>query len=293
METWPNLFIVGAPKAGTSSLYAYLKEIPGIYMSKIKEPNYFSGKTIPDDNPLHPIREKKKYLCLFKGVSDEKILGEASPSYLTDPDAPKLIHQLVPNAHIIIILRDPVERVFSDYLMFLRLDVLKSSFHNEVKKALGKNNIFDEQGVRLQHSMYFENVKRYIEIFGQSQVKILIFEDFISDTKRTVEEVLKFLGIDYSLENFSGEAYNQFVVPRGQVSQFIYKNRKVRKIAEKLFSTSQRKFLKEKFLVSKQPKPKIESEDRKILIDYYKDDVKKLQNFLNRKLPWENFIGKN
>ena len=65
METWPNFFIVGAPKAGTSSLYAYLKDIPGIYMSPIKEPNYFSAATIPATSSFGPIRDKKKYLSLF------------------------------------------------------------------------------------------------------------------------------------------------------------------------------------------------------------------------------------
>ena len=73
MEKWPNLFIVGAPKAGTSSLYVYLANIPGIFMSKAKEPNYFSKKTIPENKrTLKPlIRDKTKYLALFKKVKDD------------------------------------------------------------------------------------------------------------------------------------------------------------------------------------------------------------------------------
>ena len=108
LERWPNFFIVGAPKAGTSSLYAYLNEIPGIFMSPKKEPNYFSENTIPNDHPIKPIRDKKKYLELFKGVKGEKIIGEASTSYLADPEAPKLIHEACPDAKILISLRDPV-----------------------------------------------------------------------------------------------------------------------------------------------------------------------------------------
>ena len=87
-ECWPNFFIVGAPKAGTTSLYWYLRNITGIYMSSIKEPNYFSIKVRPKDYFLRPIRDKRKYLNLFKDVIDEKIIGEASPSYLRDPEAP-------------------------------------------------------------------------------------------------------------------------------------------------------------------------------------------------------------
>ena len=132
-EKWPNLFIVGAPKAGTSSLYEYLKKIPGIYMSPIKEPHYFDIQTIPTNHKLNPIRDKKKYLSLFKKVKDEKIVGEASPGYLSDPQAPKLIHQVSPNARIIISLRNPVQRAFSEYLMYVNYGKLTTTFHDQLQ----------------------------------------------------------------------------------------------------------------------------------------------------------------
>ena len=127
MDRWPNFFIVGADKAGSSSLYSYLKEIPEIFMSPIKEPNYFSVKTISQNGLLNTIRDKKKYLALFKNVKDEKIFGEASSSYLADPEAPNLIHQVSPRAKILISLRDPAERIFSHYLMSRRLGKKKSN----------------------------------------------------------------------------------------------------------------------------------------------------------------------
>jgi len=72
MERWPNFFIVGAPKAGTTSLYEYLITIPGIYMSPIKEPHYFSTEPIPAESPRNPIRDKKKYISLFENATNEK-----------------------------------------------------------------------------------------------------------------------------------------------------------------------------------------------------------------------------
>jgi len=87
VKIWPNLFIVGAQKAGTTSLYEYLKEIPGVFMSPIKEPHFFSHASIK--NPWQtPINNEKDYLNLFKNVKDEKIIGEASPTYLSDPNTP-------------------------------------------------------------------------------------------------------------------------------------------------------------------------------------------------------------
>ena len=121
MEKWPNFFIVGAPKAGTTSLYEYLKNIPGIYMPPIKETHYFSRIIVPDTiSHFHPIRDKNEYLSLFENVTDEKIIVDDSPSYLADPEAPKLIHEIVPHARILMSLRDPVERAFSGYLPRVR-----------------------------------------------------------------------------------------------------------------------------------------------------------------------------
>jgi len=150
MEQWPNLFIVGAPKAGTSSLYVYLAHIPGIFMSQVKEPNYFSRKTIPDHSRVKPIRDKSKYLGLFKKVKDEKIIGEASPSYLSDPEAPKLIHDIIPDAKIITSLRDPVERTLSFYLMHARSGLVKGSFHEELQKSLKHVRAYNQISLRLE-----------------------------------------------------------------------------------------------------------------------------------------------
>jgi len=78
LEKWPNLFIVGAPKAGTTSLHEYLKKIPGVFMSEVKEPYYFCKKAVPDYSYAIIVRDKKKYLNLFKKVNDEKIVGESN-----------------------------------------------------------------------------------------------------------------------------------------------------------------------------------------------------------------------
>jgi len=289
MEQWPNLFIVGAPKAGTSSLYVYLANIPGIFMSQAKEPNYFSRKTIPDHSLVKPIRDKSKYLGLFKKVKDEKIIGEASPSYLSDPEAPKLIHDIIPDAKIITSLRDPVERTLSFYLNLVRIGRMKGSFHEELQKSLKHVRAYNQISLRLETGLYAEDIQRYLDIFGSTQVKILIFEEFVKDPKKTLNEILSFLKIDYELDDFEGEAYNKFAVARGQISQFILRQRIVRNLAERIMSPLSRRTLKEKFLLKNEPKPKMRKEDKEILIKFYREDVEKIQNMLGRKLPWENF----
>lgn len=290
MEKWPNLFIVGAPKAGTSSLYVYLANIPGIFMSKVKEPNYFSRKTIPDHGLVKPIRDKSKYLGLFKKVKDEKIIGEASPSYLSDPEAPKLIHDIIPDAKIITSLRDPVERTFSFYLNLVRIGRMKGSFHEELQKSLKHVKAYNQISLRLETGLYAEDIQRYLDIFGSTQVKILIFEEFVKDPKKTLNEILSFLKIDYELDDFEGEAYNKFGVARGPISQFLLRDMRLRRVVEKIVPPSGRRVLREKLLLKNEEKPKMNQEDRKTLIQFYREDGIKLQKILGKKLPWKNFL---
>jgi len=289
VENWPNFFIVGAPKAGTSSLYAYLKDIPDIYMSPVKEPRYFSKKALPGYKQNKIIQDEEEYLHLFRKVKDEKIIGEASPNYLSDPEVPNLIHQVVPHARILISLRDPVERLISDYFMFQRLGVIKSPFHELFVKKLGSHKEAGTPNRRMQRGMYSENVKIFFDLFGREQVKVIIFEEFVKDAKGTVEEILRFLGLNQKLDNFEAEVHNPFGVARGSVAQFIFRDSRIKGIAEKIFSPGQRKILREKLLIKKQPKPKINQEDKKILAKFYYDDVQKLKQLLERELPWPNF----
>ncbi len=290
MEVWPNFFIVGAPKAATTSFYYYLNRIPTIFMSPLKEPHYFSTIVMLDDHTAKPIRDKQKYLSLFKKVKNEKIIGESSTSYLSDPKTPKLIHQVAPFARIIIILRDPIERIHSEYLMLVRLGRSKLSFHEELQNVLGKK--FEETNFKfsLYSGLYAESIKRYQDIFGIDQVKIIIFEEFIKQPKETVVDTLRFLNVDYHLNDFKGELHNQYAVPRGVISQYLLNSEIVKLITGMIIPKSLRTFTRENFLVKKQPKEEMDLKDKETLIKFYKDDVKKLQIILKQKLTWKNFL---
>lgn len=300
-ETWPNFFIVGAQKAGTSSLYGYLDDIPGIYMSPEKEPNFFHQDKIENISEKQYFKNKKNYLKLFSNVKNEKVIGEASPTYLSDPISPVLIHQFVPEPKILITLRDPVERLFSFHLMMFRLGETKLNFHDELLNSmLHSENISNKKkdGLEgrlrtgLENGLYFEDVKRFQNIFGKKNVKIIIFEEFIKKPKEIIEEILKFLNVDYNLDNFNSIVYNAFAVSRGKPSQSILTSTNVKKIS-KYFPKSARRIFRDKILLKQQPKPKISEEDRITLKKFYKNDVDKLFTLLERKLLWKNFIDTN
>jgi len=288
MEKWPNFFIVGAAKAGTTSLYEILKDFPEIYMCPYKEPNYFNKKTMEDDHPLPKFRTEEKYLKLFENVTNQKIIGEAS-HYLKDSDAPNLIHQVSPKAKILISLRDPVERVYSEYLMLFSRGLIADSFRQEIEYKLQNGSNPHQWGIKMDSSLYSENIKRYLKIFGHEQVKIIIFEEFIKNTKETIEEILKFLELDKTLSNFSAKKHNPYVTSRGPIAQQIRNSKKIKRIARALIPESTRRTLANYILLDKS-KPKMSEKDRETLIKFYKGDVEQLKLILGRKLPWKNFM---
>ena len=278
-EIWPNFFIVGAPKAGTTSLYQYLNAVPGVYMSPMKEPRYFTTIVPVETSAVPPVRDKAEYLRLFQGVKDEVAIGEASVAYLRDPETPKRIHDVVPGARIIILLRDPVERAFSNYLMHVREGWQTVSFQEALQKGLYRDSYLEE-------GFYAEQIKRYLDTFGPERVKILIFEEFIQDTKRAVSDVLRFLDVDSEPPDSAGEAHNAFAMPRSRWAYRIFGSRVARRAARKLLPTPLRILVKGRVLLKKVSKPAMPQEARKFLEDFYRDDVGKLEEFFGRRLPW-------
>ena len=107
---FPNFFIAGAAKSGTTSLWRYLLQHPDIFMPSdimYKEPAYFSD--------IKGMKDLNEYLSLFKNVTTEKMIGEASAAYLTSPESPERIREVVPDAKFIIMLRNPIDRAYSLY----------------------------------------------------------------------------------------------------------------------------------------------------------------------------------
>jgi len=295
MSTWPNFFIVGVEKCGTTSLYNYLKSIPEIYMSSDKEPLYFCP--VLWDLGIRKkkrIDNEKDYLDLFKDVKNEKAIGEASAVYWRDPEAPKLIHEKIPNAKIIISLRNPVDRFFSGYLMEIHDLDHKRNFHEYAQlmikmKFTSRSSKLDKEATLL----YSKNVKRYLDIFGKNQVLILIFEEWIKNPRIAIKKILNFLEIKSTTEGIDTIAYNAFqtkLVPRGDLSHhFLHDETVVSRLSKKMMPSSLRHYLSQKFLMKKQPKPKMYDEDKQELIKLFYDDVKKLEIIIGRKLPWSNF----
>lgn len=203
----PNFFIVGARKTGTTSLYHYLKKHPEIFMSPAKEPHYFS-KNI--NYHIHLYSNEDDYLSLFKNVKNEKVIGEASTSYLDDENIPSLISSFQANSKIIIILRDPVELIYSMHFEFAFRGRVLEDFQEELQlQQQGNSNVDYLKLIKNLPNV----INKYIQFFGEDHVYIMNYDDFKRDNQTEFTNVLKFLAVN---EDFKPEfkKYNTSSKPK-------------------------------------------------------------------------------
>ena len=160
----PNFLIVGVQKAGTTSIYNYLQEHPQVYMSLVKETNFLEKdweNMPPEQQNKNGIVTLEKYSELFADVKDEIAIGEASPNYLFHYESSAArIKKYVPDAKLIVVLRNPVERAYSDYLMHIRDAIGYRSLSEQIKHSSHKSFI-------LRKGFYYVPLKYYFAQFGQ------------------------------------------------------------------------------------------------------------------------------
>jgi len=162
------------------------------------------------------------------------------------------------------------------------------SFHKNLQQSFLDISKKDYGLIDLKRVIYYESIIRYIETFGKQNVKIIIFEEFVKNQKQTVNDILKFLGINYVFENFTPETQNIFGIPRSSLSTFILKNVRTTN-HPKLFPFKLRKIVRDNILLKDGKKPPMVQEDREFLQAFFEEDVREVEKILGRKLPWKNF----
>ena len=185
-------------------------------------------------------------------------------------------------------MRDPIERAHSHYLKYIRNGYETEPFSRKIV-AYKKNNTQDSfHDYIIMPSFYFDSVSKYINVFGDEQIKICIYEEFAKNTKKIVREILDFLQIDSDLPSNINKKYNEFAHPPQRSEQLLTSNYFSLHIAKRFLPKSTRSSIKN-LLSDKNSKPKLEERDIIKLRELFNDDVDKLQNLLKRKLNWKHF----
>lgn len=219
----PNLFIAGAPKSGTSSLCYWLSLHPDVFISKKKEPRYFcdfSGLKWRgpggEEYRRTIVSDYEEYLQLFSKANGETWIGEGSTDYLWRENAPAAIARRygIKEPRFIIILRNPVQRAFSEYCHTLRDELETLSFIDSLKKEHERfENNWHPLFYHARRGLYSDAIKRYLEIFGRNFVKVLLYDDLVSNPAEFMKEAYEFLRIK-PLRVPLGEKHNRSGVPR-------------------------------------------------------------------------------
>jgi hypothetical protein len=280
---WPNFFLVGPPKCGTTSLYEFLCQHPQIYMSPLKEPRFFSRVCQVPGNPR--ISKERDYLKLFQAAGRAKAVGEASTDYLWDELAPYRIKEKIPGARIIAILRDPIDRAFSEYLFFRRFGVEShSSFYEALLGTYGHRYV----GIGL----YNEQLRRYFRVFGRGRVLVLMFEDLKRNPLRLLRRIAALLEIDAApFTRINAQTrYNPYSIPKNKtIARVLKYTVGIRARAGKVL---RRRAVQDLYIKTFLPKifksvskPPLEPIAVALLQQAYRQDVQKLEKLLGRPLP--------
>jgi len=308
--TLPNFFIVGAPKAGTDELYYQLDQHPEIYMSPLKEPCFFSSEVRPErfcreleavarsnaedmrgylDSTVLSKRFGGMVSCiddyerLFRGAKAEVAIGEASVCYLWSEAAAASIASKIPRARIIIILMDPAQRAFRQYLKSLADENVRHSFRSHLENALRSS----EEQISVYHPFlafgrYAEQVRRYKDHFPPEQIHLSLYEDMQDDAEGWLRSILRFLGVDSGFHpgNItvpSVPKFTSFTLPGG----FRAKGKLTRQLSS-VVPQAVKAPLK-RMLPHANP-PSLALEDRAVLVRYYREDILRLEEVIDRDL---------
>jgi hypothetical protein len=293
----PNFLLVGAAKSGTSSLANYLAQHPEIFFSEPKEPKYFSSRVVsfPHSGPRDHfvdaamIKTTEAYQSLFAAAGKATALGEGSVEYLyyAEKVAPLILDELG-QVKIIIVLRNPVERAYSNYLNLLRDGRETLSFAEaldaEAERAAKNYEFFWRYSAV---GFYAEQVRVFKERFHE--VYVGLFDDFIADTAAFTKDIYAFLGVDASFtpdtrakSNRSGAPKNSFL--HGLLVRENILKKTVRPLYHAFVGKKRRNALYMKALESSVRKAPMNPADRGRLIEVYRDDVYELSKIIDRDL---------
>jgi len=283
MDRLPNFIIVGAAKSGTTSLCNYLSMHP--FVEIVSERLEFFGEYC---NPSIGKIDKNKYLNMFKSLPKHIIAGEKSVSYLYSDRAATEIYDLNPQMKIIMVLRDPVERAYSDYWQRRRTGVEGLSFEDALvaeKKRIASGARFELHYVN--YGFYYSHIAKYINIFGRKNVCVIRFEELRDDPETVCRQCFNFLGVDDSFKQQQYDIYNKG--SEGKNSKLIRilfllaGNKKSVNIVRCIFPNTIRKKVTHWMLVVNNTKkyPPMNKSTEKTLRRIYSEDISRLENLLD------------
>lgn len=299
--TLPNFLLIGAAKSGTTAIYTYIKQHPEIFMSTPKELRFFSYPgSYPeglDEKYIHKgVTSLDEYVAHFDDVKDEKAIGEASPMYIYTPDTAERIKAAIPNVKLLAILRNPTDRAYSAYMHAIReWNEPAESFREALEKE--PERIEAKWGLLWHYTnagFYFEQLDRYYKIFNRDQIKVVLYDDLVNDPQGLMRDIFEFLGVDPTFIPDTSARPNVSGFPKSPwfhkfMHRLFMEDNPIKYFSRILFPKKLRQGVMVNMRLMNLEKRIMPDDIRAELNDLFRDDIRRLENLINRDLAfWIN-----
>lgn len=298
--TLPNFLVIGAARSGTASLYHYLRQHPQIYMCPLNEPNFFALEGLALETCFHGpvdrqnverycVGELSAYSALFAEGKGAKAIGESSPLYLYSPHAPGHIHQHLPCARLIAILRHPADRAYSNFLDYVRVGIepLKNFSQalrveaDRIRAGWGPWPFWHYTRV----GFYAAQLRHYFQLFPREQVRIYLYDDFSAHPQRVLQDIFGFLEVEATFRPDTSVRHNLSGQPRSEtLHNFLQRPNRWRAMLKRLLPAGVGRWLGHHGRALNLAKPPLASAIRRELVQLYREDILELQELLQRDL---------
>ena len=304
----PDIFLIGAAKAGTTTISDWMAMNPKIALARIKESNYFSKEIDPNKfskefssiSPSIPIKywegdklefrhqgfikDSQSYARIFEHSQEGQKLADCSTSYFWSKKAPDLIKKNSPNAKVLLILRNPVDRAWSHYRMARKYGLTQEGFLKELEKDFLSESVWGRSQNFYHLSCYSESLTRWMQNFDKSQLKIEIYESFFDHPQENWDRVCDFFGVEAnSISELDKKHESQD--PRSPKIQKIIFKMKLKTI--RFFIPEKLYFYLKNLLFYKKPEV-LNSEIRNEAMKYFTNDIDRLETLMGRSLSLWN-----
>ena len=273
---FPDFYFVGAPKAATTSIFHYLGQHPDLFLPEIKEPHYFSCPEVKETYyQVTFIDDTEQYLALYNEGTN-RLRGDCSTSYLFSIEAARRIRNCRPDAKIFMILRNPIDRAISHYLMDMRFGLIDIPLINILNDPSRYPLYFKEY---VEGSLYADQVNRYLAAFPSDQINIILYEEISADPSSVLKGIFKSMGVSQNV-SLSFNRANEHRVYRNQALRRITKSTFLRSLARRIPPP-----MKEwtQAMLTTRRKPPLDLE-RDRLSELLQDDMNRLALTINRDL---------
>ncbi len=296
--TAPNFFVVGAGRSGTTSLHEILGQHPDVFMCPRKSPNYFAAHLAQPgwETPVatamarHWVHDADEYRALFDGATTQRAVGEVSPVYLQALDVAPRIDSEHPDASIVAVLRNPVDRAHSHFVGRRRDGIeIYSTFAERAERELAAPLPDDVAfGHLIGCGRYHHFLRPYVELFGADRVTVVLYDDFVADARAVVAEIFEAIGVDVDfVPELSARSNRTGIIRNGPARAVWTRTVRVRTALRPHLPDRLRAMVGRPFL-AELDKPELDQRLRQRLGDVVRDDVAALEVLLDRDLSrWQ------